>query len=77
MTTTVTPAAPLADATLAQIAASGVTRAFPKNTVLIHEGDVGDALYILLTGRVKVYASNEEGRKSSSTSTVPANTWAR
>ena len=63
MTTTVTPAAPLADATLAQIAASGVTRAFPKNTVLIHEGDVGDALYIILTGRVKVYASNEEGKE--------------
>jgi CRP/FNR family transcriptional regulator, cyclic AMP receptor protein len=55
--------APLADSTLAQIAASGVTRAFPKSTVLIHEGDVGDALYIILTGRVKVYASNEEGKE--------------
>jgi CRP/FNR family cyclic AMP-dependent transcriptional regulator len=54
---------PLADATLAAIAATGVTRAFPKSTVLIHEGDVGDALYIILTGRVKVYASNEEGKE--------------
>ena len=62
-TSTVSAAAPLADATLAQIAASGVTRAFPKSTVLIHEGDVGDALYIILTGRVKVYASNEEGKE--------------
>jgi CRP/FNR family cyclic AMP-dependent transcriptional regulator len=54
---------PLADATLAAIAATGVTRAFPKSTVLIHEGDVGDALYIILSGRVKVYASNQEGKE--------------
>jgi CRP/FNR family transcriptional regulator, cyclic AMP receptor protein len=65
-TVTTTPASgtsPLADATLAQIAASGITRAFPKSTVLIHDGDVGDALYIILSGRVKVYASNEEGKE--------------
>lgn len=62
---TTPPAVPpaLADATLAQIAAGGVTRTFPKNTVLIHDGDVGDALYIILAGRVKVYASNEEGKE--------------
>ena len=65
-TVTTTPASgtpPLADATLAQIAASGITRAFPKSTVLIHDGDVGDSLYIILSGRVKVYASNEEGKE--------------
>jgi CRP/FNR family cyclic AMP-dependent transcriptional regulator len=45
------------------IAASGVVRAFPKQTVLIHEGDVGDGLYIILSGRVKVYASNAAGRE--------------
>jgi len=54
---------PLADGTLQKIAASGVTRVFPKNTVLIHEGDLGDSLYIILSGRVKVYASNEEGKE--------------
>jgi CRP/FNR family cyclic AMP-dependent transcriptional regulator len=57
------PAVPLADATLAAIAQGGVVRTFPKNTVLIHEGDVGDSLYIILAGRVKVYASNEEGKE--------------
>jgi len=57
-----TPAG-LSDATLAAIAAAGVTRAYPKHTVLIHEGDVGDTLFIVLSGRVKVYASNEEGRE--------------
>jgi CRP/FNR family cyclic AMP-dependent transcriptional regulator len=55
--------APLQQETLRTIATSGVVRAFPKQTVLIHEGDVGDALYIILSGRVKVYASNEAGRE--------------
>ena len=57
------PVAQLPDATLAAIAAAGVTRAYPKHAVLIREGDVGDALFIVLAGRVKVYASNDEGRE--------------
>ena len=57
------PFAPLHPETLRAIAASGVIRTFPKNTVLINEGDVGDALYVVLSGRVKVFASNEAGRE--------------
>jgi len=54
---------PLRDDVLHTIAASGVVRSFPKQTVLIHEGDVGDSLYIILSGRVRVYASNAAGRE--------------
>jgi CRP/FNR family cyclic AMP-dependent transcriptional regulator len=57
------PLSPLQDQTLRDIAASGVVRVFPKHTILINEGDGGDALYVVLSGRVKVYASNEAGRE--------------
>jgi CRP/FNR family cyclic AMP-dependent transcriptional regulator len=57
------PFAPLAQATLRDIAASGVVRRFPKGAVLINEGEQGDSLFVVLSGRVKVYASNAAGRE--------------
>src|SRR4051812_46838326 len=54
---------PLAPETLNAIAASGVVRKFPKNSVLINEGDQNDSLYIILTGKVKVFASNQAGKE--------------
>jgi CRP/FNR family transcriptional regulator, cyclic AMP receptor protein len=54
---------PLAEETLSAIAATGVVRSFPKNAVLINEGDTADSLFIVLSGRVKVFASNAAGRE--------------
>ena len=34
-----------------------------KNAMLFHEGEQPDALYIVLTGRVKIYVSDEEGKE--------------
>ena len=62
-TPAVDPLSPLRQETLREIAATGVVRQFPKQTVLIHDGDTGDSLYIILSGRVKVYASNAAGRE--------------
>jgi CRP/FNR family cyclic AMP-dependent transcriptional regulator len=55
--------APLAEDTLRKIASSGVVRRFPKNVVLINEGDQGDSLFIVVSGKVKVFASNEAGKE--------------
>jgi len=48
---------------LRELAASAVARRFPKNAVLINEGEQGDSLFIVLSGRLKVYASNEAGKE--------------
>jgi CRP/FNR family cyclic AMP-dependent transcriptional regulator len=48
---------------LAVLAASSARRAFPKNTVVIHEDDPADALYIIETGKVKVYCSDKNGKE--------------
>lgn len=50
--------APLIEA----LALHGNTRPFRANTILISEGDAGDSLYIVLSGRLRAYASSEEGR---------------
>jgi CRP/FNR family cyclic AMP-dependent transcriptional regulator len=55
--------APLQPETLRGIAATGVVRTFPRNTVLINEGDLGDSLYVILSGRVKIFSSNDAGRE--------------
>jgi len=55
--------APLREEALRKIAATGVVRQFPKQTVLIHEGDLGDSLYIIVSGKVRVYASSAAGRE--------------
>jgi CRP/FNR family cyclic AMP-dependent transcriptional regulator len=57
------PLAPLTEATLRSIAASGVVRSYPRNVVLIGEGDQGDSLFIVVSGKVKVYASNAAGKE--------------
>ncbi len=54
---------PLPPETLKALAASSIARRFPKNAVLINEGEQGDSLFIVLSGRLKVYASNEGGKE--------------
>lgn len=51
------------DAVLREVAALGVTQKFPARTVLIHEGDVSSAMFIILAGKVKVHASNDNGKE--------------
>jgi CRP/FNR family cyclic AMP-dependent transcriptional regulator len=51
------------DEVVRKLAAHGVARSYPKNSIIITEGDIGDSLYIVLSGRVKVYLSDSSGRE--------------
>ena len=53
----------LKDEVLREIASRGGVKKYPANAVLITENDDSDSLYIILSGRVKVYASNEAGKE--------------
>lgn len=55
----------LRDDVVRAIAAQGVLKSFPARYVLIHEGDVSDTLFIIIEGRVKAYAGNEDGKEVS------------
>lgn len=58
------PAAdPLHDDLLREIAARGNVKQYPANAVIINEGDEADSLFIVLAGRLKVYAANESGKE--------------
>lgn len=48
---------------LRSLAQRGVQRSYRKNAVLINEGEVGDSLFVLLKGSVKVFAMDESGRE--------------
>jgi CRP/FNR family transcriptional regulator, cyclic AMP receptor protein len=45
------------------LANRGTIRSYPKNSVIINEGEAGDALFVLLQGRVKVYSNDSAGRE--------------
>ena len=53
----------LDDQLVRQIAGRGGIRNFAANTVLVTEEDRSDAVFIILSGRVKAYGSAEDGRE--------------
>ena len=59
------PADPLTHrpAALRTLASRGVPHRYRKGTVLIQEGDHGDTLFIILTGRVKTFSTDERDRE--------------
>ncbi len=38
-------------------------RSYPKNAIIINEGDLSDSLYVIVSGKVKVYLADEEGKE--------------
>lgn len=57
------PASAAQDHFVRTLAGHGIVRNYPKGAIIITEGDPSDSLYIILSGRVKVYLSNGDGRE--------------
>jgi CRP/FNR family cyclic AMP-dependent transcriptional regulator len=49
---------------LALIEQQMVRRTYPKYTIILSEGDSSDSLYVILSGRVKVYLTDENGKEA-------------
>jgi CRP/FNR family cyclic AMP-dependent transcriptional regulator len=55
--------AALPEGAVRQLASHGQVRTFRKNAVIINEGEAGDSLYVILSGRVKIFVADGEGRE--------------
>jgi len=36
---------------------------FPKNSILVHEGQEADSMYVVVSGKLKVYVGDEDGKE--------------
>jgi CRP/FNR family cyclic AMP-dependent transcriptional regulator len=52
------------EADLRALAERAVTRSYPKQAIIVNEGDEeGDSLYLIVSGRVKIYLADEDGKE--------------
>lgn len=65
------PFTSLDEKALRELSPNGSARAYQKNAVIISEGDVSDSLYVIVSGRVKVFITDEQG-KEVVIATIPA-----
>ena len=57
------PAEVLPQPLLDEVAAMATVRTFHKNAIMVSEGDETDSLYVVLSGRARVYVADAEGRE--------------
>ncbi len=53
----------LSEEDIERIGRSARHRTYPKNSVIVFEDDPGDSLFVLVSGRVKVVLTGEDGRE--------------
>jgi CRP/FNR family cyclic AMP-dependent transcriptional regulator len=53
----------LADPMSRELAGCGVVRTYRKGVVVINEGDIGDTVYVILKGKVKIFVTDEDQRE--------------
>lgn len=53
----------LTEAELHTLSGQGAVKSFQKHTVIVSEGDETDSLYVILSGRVKIFVADESGKE--------------
>lgn len=53
----------LTAAELRALSEQGTLKSFPKNAVIVSEGDETESLYVILSGRAKVFVADESGKE--------------
>ncbi|APV52448.1 hypothetical protein BWI17_13820 [Betaproteobacteria bacterium GR16-43] len=53
----------LSDRELDVVRTLSVEKSYPRNAVVLTEGEMGDSLYMIQTGKVKVFIGDEDGRE--------------
>jgi CRP/FNR family transcriptional regulator, cyclic AMP receptor protein len=51
------------DAFVRELASLGRVRSYPRHTVFITEGDSSDSVFVILSGKVKIFISDTEGHE--------------
>jgi len=48
---------------LARLSSKAVIHSYPRNTIVINQGDISTSLHVIVSGKVRVFLSNEEGKE--------------
>ena len=51
------------EADIESVVSQTVTRQFPKNTVIVSQGDDTDSFYVIIQGKVDVFLHNDKGKE--------------
>jgi CRP/FNR family cyclic AMP-dependent transcriptional regulator len=53
----------LTETELRDLSRQGAVKSYGKHTIIVSEGDETDSLYVILSGRIKVFVADESGRE--------------
>lgn len=53
----------LSEQELKDLEIHAIIRSYPRNSMIIYEGDNSEALFVVVSGRVKVFLSDEKGKE--------------
>jgi len=53
----------ITDPLVRELAMRGEIRSFAKNSLIINQGELGDSMYVIVSGRVEIFVSDAKGKE--------------